>query len=366
MTNSEKSLVQKEILDVIPDKPHGRLLLAPRLGKTKLIIDIIKKNNPKSILWVTPLAKLAEEDIPNEFNTWKAKKYLSRLTTITWTSLNTIKGHYEMIVFDEEQFITVNNSKAIREGETTYDYIVSMTGTRTKDSDKIELYNHLNLNVIFELDINDAVNLGILANYNINVIKLSMSFIKNIEAGSKTNKFMTSEYSQYAYLTKVMETAIKKKDSTTMHKILNRTKAIYNSATKTNYAAKLLSELQGRKMLFCSSIDQAETLTNSTYHSKTDGENLKKFMNGENDTLAMVHAGGVGTTFKNVDHLILVQADSDRNGLTSQKICRTLLHQPDYTATIWILCLLNTQDEQWVNSTLENFDSSKIKYFNVI
>ena len=101
MTNKEKSEIQKKIVDSLDLKPHGRLLLAPRVGKSKLIIDIIKKNNPKSILWVTPSAQLADKDIPEEFITWKAKKFVSRLTTVTWMSLNKIKGHYEMIVLDK-------------------------------------------------------------------------------------------------------------------------------------------------------------------------------------------------------------------------------------------------------------------------
>ena len=72
MTNKEKAKLQKDIVESLDLKPHGRLLLAPRSGKTKLAIDIIKKNKPKSILWVTALAKLAEEDIPGEFDPWAA------------------------------------------------------------------------------------------------------------------------------------------------------------------------------------------------------------------------------------------------------------------------------------------------------
>ena len=29
---------------------------------------------------------------------------------------------------------------------------------------------------------------------------------------------------------------------------------------------------------------------------------------------------------------------------------------------IWILCLEETQDVQWLNSTLENFDKKKVEY----
>ena len=184
MTYKEKSKIQKEIVDSLDLKPHGRLLLAPRVGKSKLAIDIIKVNKPKSILWVTPLAKLAEEDIPKEFQTWKAVNYTKKLTTVTWTSLNKIKGHFDMIILDEEQFITDNNISGIINGNITYEYILSMTGTETKHKDKIELYNSLKLPVLYKLSINEAVDVGLLANYTIKVIEIDMGKDKSIKAGT--------------------------------------------------------------------------------------------------------------------------------------------------------------------------------------
>lgn len=365
MTNSEKTKLQKEIVDLLDRKPHGRLLLAPRSGKTKLVIDLIKRDNPESILWVTPLAELAINDIPQEFITWKAKKFLKRLRTVTWTSLNTVEGHYSTIIFDEEQFITENNISNIINGKLTYDNIVSVTGTRTKHESKNELYDRLNLPILYELDINDAVDMGILSNYQINVIEVDMTNVKNVLAGNKLKKFYISEIDNYNYLTKVMKQAINQKRRDAQFKILARMRAVYNSIAKRDAAKHLMEILKGRKLFFCASIDQAEFLCNNTYHSKTNNSALKAFVSGDIDEVAMVNAGGVGTTFKRIDHLVMVQADSDNNGLTSQKICRTLLHQPEYQATIWILCLMGTQDEKWVESALQNFNKDKVSRFKL-
>ena len=185
---------------------------------------------------------------------------------------------------------------------------------------------------------------------------------KNDSKTNKTNRFMTSEQSQYQWLNSTAQKAIfqNRKDKT--FKILARMRAIYDSKTKTNVAEYLMENLKGRKLFFCSSIKQAEHLCKNTYHSKTDNKDLKKFQSGEVDDIAMVNAGGTGFTYKEIDHLIMVQADSDNNGLTSQKICRTLLKQKDYKATIWIISLIGTQDEKWVKSALENFDKSKVEY----
>lgn len=362
MTAKEREQLLKEIIDISPLQPHGRYLLAPRFGKTRLALELIKVNKPKSILWVTPLAALAEKDIPGEFITWKAKKYLKSLSTITWTSLNTMKGHYDMIILDEEQFATENNLSSLLDGTLTADYIVSMTGTETKHEVKQDLYRRLKLSVIYEMDINEAVDAGILSNYDIKVVEVSMSSEKNIKAGTAEKPFFTSEDKQYEYLDKMLKQAIFQKRKDLAFRMLKRMRAIYDSSAKEMAAKWLKENLTGRKLIFCSGSNQAERLCEYTYHNKTDGENFRKFVAGEIDEIAMVNKGGTGATYKALDHLILVQADSDKNGLTSQKICRTLLQQENYKATIWIICLVGTQDEKWIESALERFDKDKIEY----
>ena len=46
MDQKEKTKIQKEIVSCVPVNTHGRLHLAPRLGKTKIIIDIIVPHPP--------------------------------------------------------------------------------------------------------------------------------------------------------------------------------------------------------------------------------------------------------------------------------------------------------------------------------
>lgn len=363
MTKAEKSRIQKEIIDCLPDKPHGRLLIAPRVGKTKVAIDIIRRENPLSILWVTPSAELADKEIPAEFETWKAKKFVKRLTTVTWMSLNKIKGEFDLIILDEEQFLTDNNSSGLRDGSLKYGHIISMTGTATKHVEKRELYAALNLETIYKMDINEAVDMGILSNYKVKVLQILLNDKdKTIAAGNKAKPFMTTEKAQYEYIDRMAKQAMYQKRADSKFQIINRMRAIKNSPSKHNAVQWLMDNLEGRKLFFCSSIKQADEVSDHQYHSKTDNQDLKKFMSGEINEICMVNAGGTGFTYKAIDNLVLAQSDSDKNGLTSQKICRTLLEQKDYEATIWLLCLVGTQDEKWVESALENFDKSKIEY----
>lgn len=364
MTHKEKSEFQKSILDSITEKPHGRLLLAPRSGKTKLAIDLIKKFKPKSILWVTVSKKLAEEDIPEEFIKWRAKSYLPKLKTVTWASLNKVEGHYEMIILDEEQYATVNNTGTLLDDKLTFDYITSMTGTPSHEWGKALIYRALDLEVLYKMSISAAVDMGMLADYEINVIRVNMSSERNLEAGGKNRRFMTSERAQYIYVDRQAEDAVSSASKNVSYKLMARMRAIHSSPSKTEVARFLFNNLKGRKLLFGPTVKQIESITDRVYHGSSDDRHLKAFSEGLTDSVAMVNKGGTGYTYRAIDHLILMQVDSDANGLTSQKIARSLLNQEDYKAKIWVLCLAETRDEKWVKSLEKRFNKDKIHYYD--
>lgn len=357
----DRNDIKEEILRVLPLKPHGRIIAAPRTGKTSIAIELIKKNKPKSILWVTPSADLVQTGVIKEFIRCKAKTYTKRLTTVTYTSLNTIKGFYECIILDEEQFVTRNNVQNLIDNSLKYDYIITLTGTKAKTFEKNEIYDLLNLKILYELDLNSAVDMGVLSNYVIKVVKIPLSDQLLVESGNDKKRFLQTEKKRYEYLDRSVENSRNDFFDNRKFKILNRMRAIYDSPSKNKVLKYLSRNLSGRKMYFCSSIKQAEEICKYTYHSKTNNENLLKFINGDIDEISMVNAGTVGFTYKEVDNLIISQVNSDNTGTTTQKICRALLKQHNYDACIWILCLENTQDELWVESTLKNFDSNRIE-----
>ena len=322
---------------------------------------LIKRDKPKSILWVTPTTELAEKDIPGEFVKWHGKSYIKKLTCITWRGLEKAEGHYDLIVLDEEQFITKNNSKKLRNGELSYNNIISMTGTPSREFDKYILYKALNLEVLYELSVVEATNLDILSNYIINVVNIEMSSDLDIEIKTKNHSFKTSETKNYVYLSSQVEDS---DPGDRFFKIINRLRAIQESKSKFKVGKYLMDNLLGRKIIFCPRAKQAEDICENFYHGKSDSKSLEKFINGSIDSIAMVNKGGTGYTYKEVDHIILLQADSDKSGLTSQKIARALLKQKDHLAIIWIICLKGTQDEKWVDRTLDRFDREKVRYIN--
>lgn len=361
----EKEKIQKLVLNNTPLNPHGFLNLAPRSGKTKIAIDIIKRDKPKKILWVTPSSKLRDEDIPLEFKKWKALTYLKKTMIVTYSYLSKVKGDFDFVILDEYQDITENNSKGFFNGDISYNNILGLTGTPPKHEEKIDIFRNLNLKPIYNISIDEAVQKKIVSDYSINVVECLLdSKNKNIKVETKKTKFYTTEHAKYDYCSKVIRKVMFSGKPIPKFLYLNRMRAIHNSPTKLNVAEDLIKTLKGRKLIFGANIDQIEKLCKHTYHSKTDDSNLNKFLKEKIDVLGCVNSGGVGFTFKNVDHFIIIQANSNKKGDITQKIARSLLEQENYKASIYILSLVNTQDEKWVAKTLESFDENKIKYIN--
>lgn len=348
---STKDILQQVILDNLPDNPTGRLIVSPRVGKTRIVIELIKKHNYGSILWVTPFNFLAKEEIPGEFTKWKAKKYWNRVDVTTWASLHNKEGKYDFIVLDEEQYITENNVTNFFNHKIKANHLLSMSGTKTKDKDKLDLLDALGLKILYEVPINEAVELGVLSSYQIYVTYLNQEPL---------------ELKQFLALDRVIKGREEAGVKVSKELYIKRMVELGKSPLKFRVTKKLLSLLSGRKIVYCADIEQATQLSQNHYHSKTNEVALRKFLAGQINTLTMVKAGSVGFTYGKIDHLIVVQCDSDKNGSTTQKICRALMKSQEHKPTIWLLCLKNSQDEVWVNKVLTNFNKEKVAYRNEI
>lgn len=359
-----KTEIQNEIVDVLVQDPHGIADLSPRIGKTRIGINVIKKLKPKKILWVTPDTKLRDEDIPREFETWKAKTYLYKTKIVCWASLAKVKGHYDIVILDELQYITEANSSQFFSKKITYNSILCLTGTVPKGEDKIELIEKLGLKTLYKVSIDDAQASDLIADYGISVILTNLdNKAKVIASGSKKNPFYQTEFAAYNYINSRIQKMLYSGRSVPAFMYIQRMNFIKLLPSKENMAKKLLDSLPGRTLIFCGSIEQAERLCEHTHHSKKKNTtDYDAFIAGRIPKLACVNSGGVGSTYRGVDNFIIVQADNNKNGGITQKIARSLVHQEGYKANIIVLAVEGTMDVDWVRKSLEDFNSKKINW----
>lgn len=356
-----KTEIQDKIVNHLPLKPYGLLKQAPRVGKGRILCNTIKRNEPKSVLWVTLSTKLRDEDIPKEIKTWIGEDYLSKIKIICYPSLANLEGEYEMVILDEYQEITSLNTQNLLNGKIKFDYIVGASGSHPKHYEKKLILGSLGLTkTLDEISIDEAVDLKLIAPYTITTVPVDLDNSKrNILAGSSKKPFYQTEKANYEYLTKV----INKKDEEgedSFYLRIKRRNLILNSETKIEMARNLLNNLEGRTIIFSGNTEISEKLSPYTYNYKTDDTNLKKFINKEIDQLSLVNSGGVGFTYENVDNLIIVQTDSNKKGNITQKIARSLLYQKDFHANIYIIYIKGTVDEEWKNKALSEFNANKI------
>lgn len=361
---SVKNKIQAKIVASLPNVSHGLLELAPRVGKTKIAIDTIKKEDCKSILWVTPSSLLRDKDLPSEVKLWWGKDYLNRFTFVTYAYLSKVTGDFDKIVLDEYQNVTEHNTKPIFEKEITFRSILGLSGTPPEHEEKLEIYKQLKLKPLYSITIDEAVELDILADYDITVVTCQTEHAnKEIEVKTKAHNFKTTERKQYEFTDSRIRRMMFSGKEIPAFMFLQRMRLVHNSPTKLNVAKKLIKSLTGRSLIFASTIEQSTHLSKNLYNSKTNDEDLKKFTAKKLKTLACVNSGGVGFTFKSVDNFVIVQANSNKKGDVSQKIARSLLHQgDDYKANIYIICLEDTQDKAWVDKVLSSFNLDKVKY----
>ena len=92
-------------------------------------------------------------------------------------------------------------------------------------------------------------------------------------------------------------------------------------------------------------------------------QNLQLFSDGRIDKLSCVLQLSEGVSIPGLKQGVIMHAYGNERK-TSQRIGRLLRLNPDQTATCHILCYKDTVDEKWVRSSLNGFDSTKIKFFN--
>lgn len=358
---NKRTLIQDEVVNNLPSKPHGLLNYAMRFGKGRLVCEIIKKNSPEKVLWVTSNADLRDVDIPKEIVTWLGEESLNRFDIVCYQSLGRIEGSYDMIILDEYQHITEANSINLFNKKITYQYILGITGTPPKHLNKRRLLGQLLLAELSSMSIDEAVDHGIIAPYKITTVPVKLNTTDlTVLAGSKTNPFYTTEYKNYAFWDKKIRDLEEKEEPTKFLRI-KRANIIYSSESKTQKAREMLRELKGRTMVFSGNIEQARSISTNTYHSKTDDKKFKLFQEGKIDTLSCVNKGGIGATYTNVDNFIIVQTNSNKMGDITQKIGRALVEQGSkYVANIYLIYLQDTVDEEWKNKVLKDFHPENI------
>ena len=345
----------------------GIIAMATGTGKSKVAIDYIAKeaslNFELDALIVVPTEKLRDETWREEFIKWNQEfLWSNNVERSCYASISKIEGrHFNVVILDEGHNITENNSRFFE--QNTIDHIVLLTATPPKKLEKIEILNRLDLRVIYEISLDEAVAWGLVSPYKITVIYTTLdSVCKNVKSGTKAKPFFQTEFNSYLYLsTKIF-------NSPNKYLILKRMRLIYDSVSKTDAAKWLLDNYipkDERTLIFAGTIRQAQVLCENSYHSKSAKTDLSynRFMAEEINRLSSVRSLNEGQNIPNLNNALIVQLNSNDLDMI-QRIGRVVRYREDHLANIIIVVMKETVDEKWLASALSRFDREKIEYLD--
>ena len=136
--------------------------------------------------------------------------------------------------------------------------------------------------------------------------------------------------------------------------------------SKTEAAKFLLEHIipkEERTLIFAGSIAQAEQVCTDFFHSKTNDKKFNLFTEEKINRLSSVKSLNEGHNISNLDNALIIQLNSKELSMV-QRIGRIVRYRDEHIANIYIINVRNTVDENWLESSLSDFDQNNITYLN--
>ena len=353
---------QKEFADIWMEKKWGILNLCPRFGKIYTTINILDKFSPDiSILIAYPDAKI-KDSWEQDFETRGYKN--PNITYTTHLSMHKYAEQlYDVVIIDEIHLLSDNQLDAAYQLTLKNKHILGLTGTLSSWTEA-ELQQRLDLPVLAHYPIEQAIEEGVIVDYQITVLKVPLDnkVIMPIKGKERTEK---KHFDACSWVIEKLE----REGKNTMMLRLKRMRLIQNSVAKLALTRQLLQKYnQERVLVFCGTTDMADSLGIPSHHSKSgDKEAFKRFAEGEGNHMAVVKIGNTGVTYKPLNKVVLNYFDSNAENL-AQKVNRCMAmeyNNPDKKADIYIISTDEPVEEKWLNKALEFFDKEKIRVVNI-
>lgn len=356
----------------------GLVCAATGVGKTRIAILAMdhayeKDGEDLDILIVVPFSELKDTGWPEEITKWERLHYMKHIEITTYHSLATReKRKRSLIILDEAHHLTPNNARFFIDNEQHRILSITATPPDAEFNEKTSEWEPHILSrltpLVFNYTIKQATEEQMVSDYGIWVIDCFLDeTVPYVKAGTPKKPFKTTESAQYNYMMREITKAQVHDNTAKLNALYGeRMRFLYNLYSKTEVAKRIIAKLgpEERTIVFCGSIKQAELLCgDNVYHSKSGKKALRAFKNKEINILGVCKAVDEGENIEDVHNEIIVQATS-KPRQTVQRVGRAIRFKPGHKARIFLLRAKATVDERWVKSTLEYFDSSKIKYFS--
>jgi len=356
----KRTLVQSTATEsIIANKFKGIIEVAPRVGKSKIVIDALNKVEANLKVLITAPRKEIFESWKKEFEIWGLRDNIS--IDFLWS--NSLKKNtvtYNLIICDEVHAYNINVLSLLTLEQAKGTRILSITGTLDGNTQYL-LETMLKQEVLYTYSVAEAIEDKIVADYEIICVGCNLdNTLSYVQAGNIDKQFTQTELAAYTYWNDSYQKAKARQQWSSLRFLMSkRLDVIYNSKTKLEATKKILS-LQDRAISFSGRQEIADQLGDESFHSKADKTALDRFKAGKINKLSVVSMVSMGVTITELKVAVFNQLKSEEN-LAIQQAMRVMNMEGGKKATIYIVYLKGTQDEVWMLSALQGFDPSKIK-----
>lgn len=344
---------------IIDNKFKGMIEVAPRVGKSKIVIDALNTVSIDLKVLIMAPRKEIFESWKIEFERWGLRDNIS--VDFLWSnSLKKNTNTYNLIICDEVHAYNLNVLSLLTKEQAKGTRILSITGTLDGNTQYV-LETMLKQELLYSYTVAEAIEDQIVADYEIICVGCELDTVDAyVIAGNQEKSFLQTEAAAYKYWNDKYQIAKSRQQWSSLRFLTSkRLDVIYNSKTKLEATKKIL-KLNTRVISFSGRQEIADQLGDESFHSKADKTALERFKDGKINKLSVVSMVSMGVTIPDLKVAVFNQLKSEEN-LAIQQAMRVMNMEGGKKATIYIVYLKNTQDEVWMLSALQGFDQNKIK-----
>ena len=356
----------------------GSIIAGTGFGKSRcgvMAIDYVYNNNSlcKSLILV-PTVQL-QDQFREEFHKWEVEHCLDNVEILCYQSAYKLVGnHYDIVLCDE---VHLGLSPKYREffNNNTYDKLLCMTATLPEEQEYKDLLNTL-ASTVYSISLDECVDLGIVAPYNIYCKPLALTNTEKIEYKKINNSFVYYKYqlgfNAFDEAQRIMGDKnahpADKKSAVMFYKAIRERKKIVDFASNkiTEFQKLVLNNVGSKILAFSGANDFTDQLCASvsplsgTYHSKKTKKQKEKaledFKAGKITVLCSTKALNQGLDIPDANVGIICGITSKSLSMI-QRVGRLIRFQEGKIGEIYILYVENSQEEKWLKNATKSLNN---------
>jgi len=330
-------------------------------------------------LVLVPTVQLKDQ-FREEFIKWGYEGVLDTVDFMCYQSAYKLVGkHYDIVVCDEIHLGLSSEYRKVFENNV-FERMLCMTATLPEEYEYKDLLIEM-APIIFEITLDECVELGLVSPYNIICRPLELTFNERTDYKKINNRFVywkgqlgqfdAWENAKYI-LTNMSASSEEKRAATQFYKAIRERKKIIDFAENKIEAFKtiVLNNPDKRILAFTGANDFTDMLTDSViplaqaYHSKRTKKQreaaLENFKSGMINVLCSTKALNQGLDVPDANMGIVC-------GLTSkslpmiQRVGRLIRFQEDKTGEVIILYIKDSQEEKWLKNAIKDLNNVKFE-----